>query len=213
MANFFWLLVEGLYLHTLLMVIFSENRHFIVYLLIGWGRSGLNHFYFQPIHPEAFVLRDVTSIGWGWRWRSWARAWNTVSVSKHSFNFLLVTAPAVPWICFLSFFFVSNLFCSSPPLLHWKCLQSLRCSRSVFGNNLSTFCIDLWPYLVCGWKNVYQCSDLPTDGCPSTFLPFYLDRSNNQTALIKRSFCLFVYTPSLLLTLSLSLSVSRIFTT
>ncbi|KAL0966005.1 hypothetical protein UPYG_G00289450 [Umbra pygmaea] len=37
MANFFWLLVEALYLHTLLIVIFSENRHFIVYLLIGWG--------------------------------------------------------------------------------------------------------------------------------------------------------------------------------
>uniref|UniRef100_A0A670HSQ3 G-protein coupled receptors family 2 profile 2 domain-containing protein n=1 Tax=Podarcis muralis TaxID=64176 RepID=A0A670HSQ3_PODMU len=36
MANFYWLLVEGLYLH-ILMVIFSPNRHFALYLLIGWG--------------------------------------------------------------------------------------------------------------------------------------------------------------------------------
>lgn len=39
MANFFWLLVEGLYLHTLLMVIFSKKHHFLVYLFIGWGIS------------------------------------------------------------------------------------------------------------------------------------------------------------------------------
>ncbi|XP_020635363.2 vasoactive intestinal polypeptide receptor 2 [Pogona vitticeps] len=37
MANFYWLLVEGLYLHILLMVIFSPNRHFTLYLLMGWG--------------------------------------------------------------------------------------------------------------------------------------------------------------------------------
>ncbi|NP_001014970.1 vasoactive intestinal polypeptide receptor 2 precursor [Gallus gallus] len=37
MANFYWLLVEGLYLHILLVLIFSPNRHFTVYLLIGWG--------------------------------------------------------------------------------------------------------------------------------------------------------------------------------
>uniref|UniRef100_A0A452SLW6 Vasoactive intestinal polypeptide receptor 2 n=1 Tax=Ursus americanus TaxID=9643 RepID=A0A452SLW6_URSAM len=37
MANFYWLLAEGLYLHTLLMAIFSPSRRFAAYLLIGWG--------------------------------------------------------------------------------------------------------------------------------------------------------------------------------
>ncbi|XP_032161127.1 vasoactive intestinal polypeptide receptor 2 isoform X2 [Mustela erminea] len=36
-ANFYWLLVEGLYLHTLLVAIFSPSRRFVAYLLIGWG--------------------------------------------------------------------------------------------------------------------------------------------------------------------------------
>lgn len=39
MANFYWLLVEGLYLHTLLVAIFSPSRRFVAYLLIGWGKD------------------------------------------------------------------------------------------------------------------------------------------------------------------------------
>ncbi|XP_008298868.1 vasoactive intestinal polypeptide receptor 2-like, partial [Stegastes partitus] len=37
MANYFWLLVEGLYLHTLLLVIHTYSTRLSIYMLIGWG--------------------------------------------------------------------------------------------------------------------------------------------------------------------------------
>lgn len=38
MANFFWLLVEGVYLHTLLLIIHTSSPRLSIYMVIGWGR-------------------------------------------------------------------------------------------------------------------------------------------------------------------------------
>lgn len=40
MANNYWLLVEGIYLHSLLVItVFSEKKYFYVYMAIGWGKN------------------------------------------------------------------------------------------------------------------------------------------------------------------------------
>uniref|UniRef100_A0A8C7XF24 Glucagon receptor a n=1 Tax=Oryzias sinensis TaxID=183150 RepID=A0A8C7XF24_9TELE len=39
MANSYWLLVEGIYLHNLLVItVFTERNYFKIYLCIGWGK-------------------------------------------------------------------------------------------------------------------------------------------------------------------------------
>uniref|UniRef100_A0A8D2ZNU1 Glucagon receptor-like n=1 Tax=Scophthalmus maximus TaxID=52904 RepID=A0A8D2ZNU1_SCOMX len=49
MANNYWLLVEGIYLHSLLVItVFSERKYFFSYLAIGWGA------------PLIFVLPWIT---------------------------------------------------------------------------------------------------------------------------------------------------------
>uniref|UniRef100_A0A3P8X3P6 Vasoactive intestinal peptide receptor 2 n=1 Tax=Cynoglossus semilaevis TaxID=244447 RepID=A0A3P8X3P6_CYNSE len=53
MANFFWLLVEALYLHTLLIAIFSENKHFVFYTFIGWVQK---HLLLFPLLQVNFIF-------------------------------------------------------------------------------------------------------------------------------------------------------------
>lgn len=41
LANFYWLLVEGMYLQTLLLLTFTSDKRYICwYILIGWGECG-----------------------------------------------------------------------------------------------------------------------------------------------------------------------------
>ncbi|XP_010640036.1 vasoactive intestinal polypeptide receptor 2 isoform X2 [Fukomys damarensis] len=61
MANFYWLLVEGLYLHTLLVAIFSPSRCFLTYMLIGWAILLAPEAWFQP-QSEAQLLHVLTIL-------------------------------------------------------------------------------------------------------------------------------------------------------
>uniref|UniRef100_A0AAY4E9K7 Vasoactive intestinal peptide receptor 2 n=1 Tax=Denticeps clupeoides TaxID=299321 RepID=A0AAY4E9K7_9TELE len=88
MANFFWLLVEGLYLHTLLMVIFSENRHLIVYLLIGWG--------FPTVFVVAWIVCRVYLEDTG----CWER--NESAVPRRVINWPIMTSVIINFILFIS---------------------------------------------------------------------------------------------------------------
>jgi len=57
-CNYFWMLCEGIYLHTLIVVaVFAEEQHLHWYYLLGWGESVLpmsersSHFCFPICQP------------------------------------------------------------------------------------------------------------------------------------------------------------------
>lgn len=38
-CNYFWMLCEGIYLHTLIVVaVFAEKQYLMWYYLLGWGK-------------------------------------------------------------------------------------------------------------------------------------------------------------------------------
>uniref|UniRef100_A0A3Q1IK29 Calcitonin gene-related peptide type 1 receptor n=1 Tax=Anabas testudineus TaxID=64144 RepID=A0A3Q1IK29_ANATE len=67
-CNYFWMLCEGIYLHTLIVVaVFAEKQHLMWYYLLGWGfplvptviYSTARHFYYNDkcwVNPGTFLL-------------------------------------------------------------------------------------------------------------------------------------------------------------
>lgn len=62
-CNYFWMLCEGIYLHTLIVVaVFAEKQHLVWYYLLGWGESpsARGHPSLPPTHPCSGSTRQVS---------------------------------------------------------------------------------------------------------------------------------------------------------
>lgn len=63
-CNYFWMLCEGIYLHTLIVVaVFAEKQHLMWYYLLGWGKSIVNPA--VKSFPIQLVFRSPKKISLG----------------------------------------------------------------------------------------------------------------------------------------------------
>ena len=56
-CNYFWMLCEGIYLHTLVVVaVFAEKQHLMWYYFLGWGKC---YYAYLRIHLLKKLLKDA----------------------------------------------------------------------------------------------------------------------------------------------------------
>ncbi|XP_074549650.1 vasoactive intestinal polypeptide receptor 2-like [Halichoeres trimaculatus] len=110
MANFFWLLVEGLYLHALLLVIHNYSTRLSVYMLIGWG--------IPLVFMVAWIVCRVKLED--------TRCWelNENPIPNRLINWPIITSVIINFILFISIIRIL--------------MQKLRCT-GVGGNNRSQY--------------------------------------------------------------------------
>lgn len=62
-CNYFWMLCEGIYLHTLIVVaVFTEEQHLRWYYLLGWGMYFFQLSFESP-SPLSVNLQSSSSLG------------------------------------------------------------------------------------------------------------------------------------------------------
>uniref|UniRef100_A0A8C5SWI5 Glucagon receptor n=1 Tax=Laticauda laticaudata TaxID=8630 RepID=A0A8C5SWI5_LATLA len=99
-ANYCWLLVEGIYLYNLLVLtVFSERSYFTLYLCIGWGEllKNKNLFPFSFflsffLHPSPSCWSTNNNMGFWWILRF--PVFLAILVSPHFFLFFVETMGA-----------------------------------------------------------------------------------------------------------------------
>ncbi|XP_071392091.1 vasoactive intestinal polypeptide receptor 2 [Centroberyx affinis] len=110
MANFFWLLVEGLYLHTLLLVIHTYSARLAFYMLIGWGI------------PSVFVVAWIICRIYLEDTLCWEK--NEEPIPRRVINWPIMASVIINFILFISIIRIL--------------VQKLRCSN-VGGNDQSQY--------------------------------------------------------------------------
>lgn len=61
-CNYFWMLCEGIYLHTLIVVaVFAEEQHLHWYYLLGWGEPTCIRSLYSIVCSIKFLLTENKS--------------------------------------------------------------------------------------------------------------------------------------------------------